>query len=242
MVYNLLPNPGFEVDTSGWAINTNVTTAVRDVSQFFAGVASLAVTCSGTSPANVWTTTFPGGALAFGVNGGQTYTAQIQAKAAVTGRTISLDISWYTALGAFISTSAGVASAADVTTGWTLLSGTVVAPATAAGGRLIVNVALPAASEVHYFDAASVTGPAGVFGDTLVYSLNRLAGTIRGGAPSRDAQGAANAFAATTGLEVVGALNVKAGNTLPNYRELDGVLNQLAGTSGLASDDAARRI
>jgi len=40
----------------------------------------------------------------------------------------------------------------------------------------------------------------------------------------------------------VGALNVKAGNTLPNYLELQGVLNQLAGTSGLGVDDAARRI
>ena len=82
----------------------------------------------------------------------------------------------------------------------------------------------------------------GTFGDTLTYSLNRLAGTLVAGVPTLDQAGAANVWAGTTGLELVGALNVKATNALPNYLELQGVLNQLAGTTGLAPDDAARRI
>jgi hypothetical protein len=77
---------------------------------------------------------------------------------------------------------------------------------------------------------------------TLQYELNRLAGSLVNGVPSRDAQAAANIWAGTTGLALVGALNVKAGNVLPNYKELTGVLNQLAGTSGLADDAAATAI
>lgn len=72
--------------------------------------------------------------------------------------------------------------------------------------------------------------------------MNRLAGTLVNGVPSRDAQAAANIWAGTSGLSLVGALNVKALRTLPNYLELQGVLNQLAGTSGLGEDAAATAI
>ena len=85
-------------------------------------------------------------------------------------------------------------------------------------------------------------GAGGSVGDTLTYSMNRLAGTLVGDVPTLEAQGAANVWAGTTGLALVGALNVQAGNTLPNYRELQGVLNQLAGTTGLGEDEAAASI
>lgn len=78
---------------------------------------------------------------------------------------------------------------------------------------------------------------------TLQWHMNRLAGTLVNGVPSRDAQGAANIWAGTTGLDIVHALNVKAGNTLAmGYKELAGVLNQLAGTTGLEVDGAAASI
>jgi hypothetical protein len=79
-------------------------------------------------------------------------------------------------------------------------------------------------------------------GETLQYAMNRKAGTLVGGVPTHDAQGAANIWAGTTGLSLVGALNVKAGNVLPDYKDLAGVLNQLAGTSGLEVDGAAAAI
>jgi len=82
----------------------------------------------------------------------------------------------------------------------------------------------------------------GTFGDTLTYSLNRLAGTLVADIPTLDDAGAANGWAGTSGLSLVGALNVKALNTLPTYQDLNGVLNQLAGTTGLGPADAARRI
>lgn len=77
---------------------------------------------------------------------------------------------------------------------------------------------------------------------TLQYAMNRLAGTLVNDVPTHDAQGAANIWAGTTGLDLVDALNTHAGNTLPNYRELAGVLNQLAGTTGLEVDAAATAI
>jgi len=79
-------------------------------------------------------------------------------------------------------------------------------------------------------------------GHTLTYHMNRKAGTLNGSVPTLSAQGAANVWAGTTGLELVHALNVKAGNTLPNFKELAGVLNQLAGTTGLEVDGAASNI
>ena len=64
---------------------------------------------------------------------------------------------------------------------------------------------------------------------TLTYNLNRKAGTLVNDQATLTAQDAANVWAGTIGRDLVGALNAKALNTLPNYRELAGVLNQLAG-------------
>lgn len=77
---------------------------------------------------------------------------------------------------------------------------------------------------------------------TLQYHMNRKAGTLVGDVPTLDAQGAANVWAATSGLDLVHALNVKAGNAFGSYLELAGVLNQLAGTTGLEVDGAAAAI
>jgi len=83
-----------------------------------------------------------------------------------------------------------------------------------------------------------------VSGRTLQYHMNRLAGTLNAfDVPTLDAQGAANVYAGTTGLAIVGALNIKAGITDPrNYLELQGVLNYLASTSGLGENEASARI
>jgi hypothetical protein len=74
--------------------------------------------------------------------------------------------------------------------------------------------------------------------------MNRLAGTLNSyDVPTLDAQGAANVYAGTKGLAIVGALNTKAGFTSPTqYLELQGVLNYLAGTSGLGENEASARI
>jgi len=81
-------------------------------------------------------------------------------------------------------------------------------------------------------------------GKTLQYHMNRLAGTLNSfDVPTLAAQGAANVYAGTTGLGIVGALNVKAGfSNRTQYLELQGVLNYLASTSGLGENEASARI
>jgi hypothetical protein len=87
----------------------------------------------------------------------------------------------------------------------------------------------------------------GFAGSTLVDELNRLA---NGGAdyPARDtyqdAQGAANKWAGTTGLGLNGALNKKAeaGRSAANYKGLNAICNELAGTTGLSAIPALREV
>ena len=52
---------------------------------------------------------------------------------------------------------------------------------------------------------------------------------------------AATHLAGTKSWPLVGALNVNAGNAPGHYREIEGVLNQLAGTTGLGENAAASR-
>lgn len=85
---------------------------------------------------------------------------------------------------------------------------------------------------------------AGVAGTTLCEELNRLAngGTYPTNPASYlDEQGAANKWASTTGLALVGALNKKAG-TLASALELRGVCNKLASTTDLDPVTALRTL
>jgi cell division protein ZapA (FtsZ GTPase activity inhibitor) len=82
-------------------------------------------------------------------------------------------------------------------------------------------------------------------GLTYTYHLNRLANSLINGLPQLDAQGAANKWAGTTNLAIVGALNTlyASRNSGTNYNyDLQGALNALAGTTGLGINEAAARI
>lgn len=82
--------------------------------------------------------------------------------------------------------------------------------------------------------------------ETLQYNMNRLAGTLVNGVPTLDAQGAANVWASTpTPLDLVGALNYlyATRNSVANpHLELQGILNKLAGTTGLGENLASSSI
>lgn len=119
----------------------------------------------------------------------------------------------------------------------------------------VVEDAFTTASLISFsgFDAGVTANVASASGDftgspvinqqTLQYHMNRKAGTLVLNVPTKDAQEAANIWAGTTNLDLVGALNVKAGNVgYGNYLELAGVLNQLAGTQNLEVDGAAASI
>jgi hypothetical protein len=83
----------------------------------------------------------------------------------------------------------------------------------------------------------------GTAGSSLTAELNRLAG-ITDVAQYLDEQGAANAWAGTTGLATVGALNIKvsAARTRDQFKDINGVCNELAETTGLAAPAALRSI
>jgi len=87
----------------------------------------------------------------------------------------------------------------------------------------------------------------GFDGSTLVDELNRLANG-GGSYPNRnvylDAQGAANKWAGTTGLGLDGALNRKANanRSAADFKGLNAVCNELAGTTGLEAIPALREV
>jgi hypothetical protein len=88
--------------------------------------------------------------------------------------------------------------------------------------------------------------PTGTAGSTLCAELNRLANG--GNYPARtvflDEQGAANKWASTSGLGIIAALNIKAsaGRAPSAYKDLNGICNELAGTTGKSAIDALRSI
>jgi hypothetical protein len=86
----------------------------------------------------------------------------------------------------------------------------------------------------------------GVVGSTLTSEMNRVAnnGTYPAMTAYKALVGAANAWAGTSGLGLIGALNIKAdsGRQPNNYKGLNAVCNEIAGTSGLSAVDALRSI
>lgn len=85
----------------------------------------------------------------------------------------------------------------------------------------------------------------GNLGSPLSAELNRLAngGTYRTPLNVQGDTAAANTWAATTGLDMLGALNRKAGKTDPKtFLGLNGICNELASTTGLEAPEALRKI
>ena len=86
----------------------------------------------------------------------------------------------------------------------------------------------------------------GTDGSTFVDELNRLAngGTYPDPDDYLEEQGAANAYAGTSGLGILAALNLEASGTRTpdQYKGLNAVCNELAGTTGLEAIPALRSI
>lgn len=85
--------------------------------------------------------------------------------------------------------------------------------------------------------------PTGKVGSTLTAELNRLAG-ITDITKYQDAQGAANVWAGTSGKALIGALNYKVSSSRQprDYKGLNAVCNEIAGTTGLEAVTALRSI
>ena len=87
---------------------------------------------------------------------------------------------------------------------------------------------------------------AGIAGSTLCAELNRLAngGTYPARTAFLDEQGAANAWASTSGKGIIGALNYKSDSARQpdKFLGLNAICNELAGTTGKSAVDALRTL
>jgi hypothetical protein len=151
---NYVPNPTFDSATTDWAA-TNATIAVV-ATPVHAGAGSLQITSTSSSSMYVET---PTGLSGMAVSPSTGYRATVYARAATAGRQVRVDIIWYTAAGAAISTSSGTA-ANDNTFGFVWATVAATAPATAAFASVRLNVLSPGgAGEIHYLDDATMSGP-----------------------------------------------------------------------------------
>lgn len=86
----------------------------------------------------------------------------------------------------------------------------------------------------------------GTAGSSLADELNRLAngGTYPALTAYDVEQGAANAWAGTSGLGLIAALNYKASSSRQpkDYKDFNAVCNEIAGTTGLSGVVALRSI
>lgn len=219
---NQIEDPSFEVDdpATRWTVNTGSAVSA-DTEHFHTGAKAMKVT-----------------------NGGTTWAAYTQITAAEAGNyTYSV---WAfnpdtNTDGVYLRVGGGAVSEpqtgpeVDTKGAWVPVSHTV----TVTGSGLLTLYLFGPDNQTIWVDDVYggpeivPTGPGAI--PPLTESLNKLAGTT-----GLAAQGAANAWAGTTNLSLVDALNSKAGNTSPIA--LQGVLNQLAATSGLGIAEAASRI
>lgn len=147
-VSTMFPNTSFETDTTGWtganATLARVATPVRSGS----GAMRLTATAGADMSADT-----PSGTSGVAVVAGAAYVLCGWFRTAVTSRSCKMRADWYTAAGAFISSS-DTGTVTDLTTGYTAAEVRVTAPPAAAFARLRAMVTAPAAAEVHYVDFA----------------------------------------------------------------------------------------
>lgn len=145
---NLVSNPSFEVDTTGW-VSTSATLA-RTTAQHDAGAACLAVTATATFSVIAKT---PEGTSGIPVTPGVSYSLSFRSKAATVGRTVFAYIVWFNSSGNAFGLHPALASATNNTGAWTTVSVAGAAPAGAAYASVYMNPSGLGVGEVHYFDA-----------------------------------------------------------------------------------------
>lgn len=142
------PNTSFETDTTGWsgtqATLARVTTPVRS------GSGALQLTATAASPYSADT---PTGTSGQPVVAGAAYVLCGWFRTAVTSRSCSMRVDWYTDAGALIS-GESTATVASSTSAYTAAEARVVAPATAAYAAIRAIIGNGAIGELHYVDFA----------------------------------------------------------------------------------------
>lgn len=203
-----------ETNTTGFTVDANCAIA-RSTAQFAHGAASLSLTSSASGDMSAIT-------AATTVTGGSVYVARASFRSAVSARQVQIQIRWFNAAVALLSTSSG-GNPLDTTTGFTEVMVAATAPATAVSAVIVLKVfGTGAASEVHFVDKISLApgslnlaseaasnfedGTVGgwVAGSNMASIVNRYMGPVGGQAGLRALQlnyGGTNATATSaTGL------------------------------------------
>lgn len=124
---NLIKNPSFEVDLTGYLAETS-TTLSRDTTEFWSGTASMKCVSTAINKIGLYGRTVGNAANASSipVSATQQVTVSAYVKATTSGVNHRVEISWFRANGSYITASNG--STVAVGTSWTRLSVTATAP------------------------------------------------------------------------------------------------------------------
>ena len=144
---NLVTNPSFESNLSGWAASTNVS-SITQSGNHWVGSFSLRATVTAIGTSQVTSTTGTGG---IPVVAGSTVAVAAYFLASAVGRTGTLYLNYYDSTGAYVSTGT-VGSAALSNTNWVQVSGTTTIPAGISYAAVVPALSSAAASEFWYID------------------------------------------------------------------------------------------
>jgi hypothetical protein len=155
---NLVPNPSFEVNTTGWAVVAGP--LARTTSQAYSGSASLQHTKSGLDSGPVSSS----GAGGMPVTGGLTYAARGRVKAGTgaAGERVRIRFTWFDSGASSLGSSAWGTDVTASGTSWLPFSVTAVAPAAAAFAQLEIGYRGAPSGAVFYYDAFIVEQAASV--------------------------------------------------------------------------------
>lgn len=149
----------FESGTTGWAAVTNCSIS-QTSAQAWTGSKSLALVASAAGAMTAGTPTGTGGIRITQGDGTEAYSYQASAhfRAAVQGRTVTLNLLFYDSSGTLLSTTSDTTSGGgDATTGWVRHVAYAAAPATAAYAAIQVTVSgTTFLSETHYIDGVQL--------------------------------------------------------------------------------------
>lgn len=134
-----------ETDATGWFSVSDCTLA-QTTAQAFNGTHSLALTC--TSSGTMIAATNGG---SFSIMAGHSYTLSGVSLAFATPRAVTFGVNWYNT-GFTLLSGSTITAVTNSTSAWTMSSGTVTAPTTAASAVVTVQITGPLNSEVHYID------------------------------------------------------------------------------------------
>ena len=154
---NLISNPSFEVNTSGWMCSTSNAT----LSTSATGALDFSTTSLTATPTSSGTVTIETDSFAHNVVAGSEYSLSFYAKRTGTATTATANISWYTEGGTFISTSSGTST--NLNTAFGRVSVTATAPSNAVHAKVSVSWAGGTGNvlfvDAVLFERASYVGP-----------------------------------------------------------------------------------